>query len=159
MSGLVLVRLATAADVKACVELIEERRRRYERYQPRFWKKSRASAEVSHSWYGQLFVASDAIALVATEGSAIVGFVIAKSFPAPPVYNPGGPNALIDDFAVSPGRWMEIGPVLLSETRKALRARGYVQIVVVGAPQDEEKSSFLAGTDLSIASTWWTAGT
>jgi hypothetical protein len=34
--------------------------------------------------------------------------------------------------------------------------RGFIQIVVVGAYQDIEKSEFLAAAGLSLASTWWT---
>ena len=153
-----MIRKAGAADVGAAVALIEERRRRYEAYQPRFWKKAENSAALSGAWFAHLFADEKVVALVAEDDGRVVGFLIATNFPAPPVYDPGGPNALIDDFAVEAGRWATVGAELLTHARAELRARGFTQIVVVGARQDEEKTAFLETAELSLASTWWTGG-
>jgi predicted N-acetyltransferase YhbS len=153
-----IVRRATPDDVEACVSLIEDRRRQYETYQPRFWKKATASAEASSAWYEHLFAQQDAIALVADDHGSVIGFLIAVSFPAPPVYDPGGANALIDDFAVANELWNTIGHALLEHAKRELRERGFAQIVVVGARQDVPKTNFLTKQDLSLASTWWTSG-
>jgi hypothetical protein len=152
-----LIRRSELKDVSACVALIEARRRKYEEYQPRFWRKSGDSASLSEKWFAHLFGNDDVTSLVADDQGRIRGFLIATSFPAPPVYDPGGPNALIDDFVVEPGCWTAVGTSLLGEAKKLLRDRGFVQIVVVGARQDVEKTDFLDATDLSLASTWWTA--
>lgn len=152
-----LIRPGELRDVPACVALIEARRRRYEEYQPRFWRKASNSALLSSSWFSHLFSDVDVISLVSEAENGINGFLIATSFPAPPVYDPGGPNALIDDFVVEPGGWASIGPPLLARAKELLRDRGFVQIVVVGARQDAEKTGFLESADLSLASTWWTA--
>jgi predicted N-acetyltransferase YhbS len=153
------VRTATAEDVAACVELIEARRLTYEQFQPRFWKKAANSADMSRLWFAHLFAKADTVALVAVEGAAIVGFIIGANFPPPPVVELAGKNALIDDFAVaSESRWADVGPALLTACKARLKALGYVQIVVVGARQDAPKTAFLDAADLSLASTWWTAG-
>jgi hypothetical protein len=87
-------------EVAACVGLIEARRERYERYEPRFWHRAANSAQMSQSWFAHLFAQPETVALVAEEAGCIVGFVVATHYPAPPVYDPGGRTALIDDFAV-----------------------------------------------------------
>ena len=85
------------------------------------------------------------------------GFLIAQPTPSPPVYDPGGRTALIDDFVVAPDQWETVGAQLLGEARQRLRAADFAQIVVVSARQDEDKTRLLESTDLSLASTWWTA--
>ena len=151
------VRDATHEDVADCVKLIEARRRRYAEFEPRFWRKAENSAEMSTMWFAHLFASPDNVALVAVEGDAVVGFIIATNFPAPPVVDLGGKNALVDDFAVEADeRWADVGPTLLAACKERLRERGYVQIVVVGAAKDEAKMTFLGMAELSLASTWWT---
>lgn len=155
---MVTVRQAEDRDIAACVALIEERRLRYEVYEPRFWKKAQDSAELSTEWYGRLFADDKITKLVAEVDDVIKGFLIASPFPPPPVYELGGPNALIDDFAVEPGLWQDVGNPLLNEAKLSLQAQGFAQVVVIGARQDAEKTEFLASADLSPASTWWTSG-
>ena len=154
-----IIRPATPNDVAACVGLVESRREQYERYEPRFWKKAWDSKSSTYPWFARLFDETKSFSLVAAEGSDIVGFLVAREAPVPPVYDPGGPTALIDDFCVVEKRWCDVGGELLAAARAELRNRGYVQIVVVGARRDEAKTAFLEGSDLSLASTWWTAAT
>ena len=56
------------------------------------------------AFFTKLLVAPDIYFLVSTEGRQILGFLIARKFPAPPVYTPGGDTWLVDDFAVSANR-------------------------------------------------------
>lgn len=151
------IRQARVDDVQACVALIEACRLTYQGYQPRFWHKAADSGAMSAGWYTQLFARDDVIALVAETDDQVRGFLVAAPYPVPPVYDPGGPNALIDDFAVQRGLWDTIGRALLAEARIRLRSLGFAQVVVVSARQDAEKSALLDATDLSLASTWWTA--
>jgi GNAT superfamily N-acetyltransferase len=156
MTG-VVVRVSGQQDVAACVALIEERRQRYQSYEPRFWKKASNSGELSADWYARLIADEKTnVALLAELGDSVVGFLIASPIAAPPVYDSGGPTAMIDDFAVLSDQWEEVGAVLLERARDLLRDRGFVQIVVLGAYQDIPKSAFLSGTGLSLASMWWT---
>ena len=154
-----IIRPATPNDVAACVGLVESRREQYERYEPRFWKKAADSKPSTYPWFARLFDESKSVSLVAAEGSNIVGFLIARDTPVPPVYDPGGPTALIDDFCVVEKRWRDVGGELLAAARTELQRRGFAQIVVVAAGRDEEKTAFLEASDLSPASTWWTAAT
>lgn len=152
------IRRATNADVAQCVALAETRREEYENYEPRFWKKSATSAASTLPWFEKLFSDERSVALVAIEDSLIVGFLIAREFPTPPVYDPGGSTALIDDFCVAAkARWLDVGAALLQEAKSELYRRGFSQVVVVGARQDAAKTAFLNQADLSLASTWWTA--
>lgn len=152
------IRPAGAHDVAACVGLAEVRRDQYQAYEPRFWRKSARAAEMSGLWFTHLFAKPDVVALVAVEDDVVQGFIIGAEQPAPPVYDPGGRTALIDDFVVSEGgRWGDVGAALLAACREAFRARGFAQVVVVGARQDAPKTEFLEASGLSLASTWWTA--
>lgn len=152
------IRTAEAADVDACVRLAEARRALYETFEPRFWRRAENAAEMSRLWFAHLFAKDDILALVAEAEGQVLGFLIAQPTPSPPVYDPGGRTALIDDFVVEPGFWLEVGQALLAQARQRLKAAGFVQIVVVGACRDEDKTRLLETTDLSLASTWWTAG-
>ncbi|MFC3027069.1 MULTISPECIES: GNAT family N-acetyltransferase [Roseomonadaceae] len=144
-------------DAPRCVELVEARRLEYQAYEPVFWKKAPGSVASTLPWFEQLFSDSRNVSLVAVEDEVVVGFVIAREFPTPPVYDPGGATALIDDFCVaSKSRWLDVGAALLREAKSELKNRAYAQVVVVGARQDAAKMAFLSQTDLSLASTWWT---
>ncbi len=153
------LRKAKTGDVAECVELVEARRLRYEKFEPQFWRRADDSRNITVDWFTTLFSDADVLSLVAVEESAIVGFLIARDVPAPPVYNPGGPTALVDDFCVAEDRWMDVGGNLLTRAKEELRSRGCVQIVVVGANKDIEKTAFLESANLSLASTWWTSST
>lgn len=154
------IRFAIAEDVSACVTMIETFRDRLQTYQPRFWNKSAISAQMTQAFFGDLATDARATFLVSDGGAGIDGFLIAMPQQAPPVFDPGGPTALIDDFCVaSPDLWPTTGAALLDEARRRLREAGFAQIVVVMADRDTEKNAFIRATDLSLASTWWTAAT
>lgn len=153
------IRPATTDDVPACVAIIEARRDLYQTFEPRFWNKSANSGALSQGWFSHLFGNEKVLSLVAEDGAALAGFLIASNAPAPPVFDPGGPTALIDDFYVrSDDLWLTTGAALLDAARAALKERGFAQIVVVGVQRDDAKNALLTRADLSLASNWWTAG-
>ncbi len=154
-----IVRNAHPEDVSACVELVEARRRRYETFEPRFWKKAANSKDSSKSWFSHLFSDSGTVSIVAAKDPHILGFLIGCEIQVPPVYEPGGRTVLVDDFCVAEGQWADVGASLLAAAKQEFHERGFVQLVVVGARLDLEKSAFLETTDLSLASTWWTGPT
>jgi ribosomal protein S18 acetylase RimI-like enzyme len=152
------IRNASKDDALRCVELVEARRKEYEKYEPRFWRKAATSAASTLPWFEKLFADERNVSLVAVENTMIVGFLIAREFPTPPVYDPGGATALIDDFCViSKDRWQDAGGALLQHAKSELNRRGFAQFVVVGAQQDTAKTAFLSQAELSLASTWWTS--
>ena len=152
------IREAKAEDVPACVEMIEARRLQYQGYEPAFWKKADDSAETTGPFFEMLFGKEENVCLAAEEAGKQVGFLIALPLRVPPVYDPGGPAATIDDFCViSEDRWADIGAALLAEARSRLRARGVSQVVVVCGHKDAAKSAMLRQTDMSLTTDWWTA--
>ena len=151
------IRKATASDLEAIVVLVEHNRRQLQKYQPTFWHKATNSAETTRSFFTKLLPEQETFFLVALEGAQLQGFLIARKFPAPPVFAPGGDTYLVDDFCVlEPHHWLSVGEALLSHVSTLIHEAGAAQIVVVGADRDLAKAEMLRRSDLSIASNWWT---
>ncbi len=151
------VRAAIASDLDAAVDMVERYRRHYQKYQPTFWHKAAKSAETTRTLFAELLRAQDTYFLAAVEGAQLLGFLIARKFPAPPVYAPGGDTYLIDDFCVlEPQHWLTTGEALLSHTSTLIHEAGAAQIVVVCGDRDLAKAELLRRAELTIASNWWT---
>lgn len=151
------VRKAETTDIKAAIELVERSRRQFQKYQPTFWRKAANSAASTEAFFTKLLAEADTFFLVAVEGSQHQGFLIARKFPNPPVFDPGGDTWLIDDFCVSePHLWLAVGEALLSHATTLIHEHGCAQIVVVSADRDLAKTEMLRRSDLTIASNWWT---
>ncbi len=63
------IRNASKEDALRCVELVEARRKEYENYEPRFWKKAANSAASTLSWFEKLFSDEHNVSLVAVENT------------------------------------------------------------------------------------------
>lgn len=151
------VRKAASTDVKAAVELVERSRRQFQKFQPTYWRKAANSAAATEALFARLLTDPDTLFLVAVEGSRHQGFLIARKFSSPPVFDPGGDTWLIDDFGVAePHLWLSIGEALLSHATTLIHEHGGVQVVVVSADRDLAKTELLRRSDLTIASNWWT---
>lgn len=132
-----------------------DRRVKYATHQPRFWRPAPDATNRQREHFGALLGDPDTLFLVA-EFENVVGFVVARIVDAPPVYDPGGPTCLVDDFAVHRvEEWAHVGPLLLDEVRREAGRRGAVQLVVVTASADEAKRAVLRSTRLTPASEWW----
>ena len=151
------IRRATASDLDAVVAIIESQRKQYQKFQPTFWHKANDSAASTKTFFTKLLVDPDTYFLVSVEGRQMLGFLIARKFPAPPVFAPGGDTWLIDDFGVSePRHWLGIGEALLSHVSTLLHEHGAAQILAVCAERDLAKAEVLRRSDLTVASSWWT---
>lgn len=151
------VRKAATTDIKAAVELMERSRRQFQKFQPTFWHKAANSAAATEALFDRLLTDADTLFLVAVDGSRHQGFLIARKFSNPPVFDPGGDTWLIDDFCVAePHLWLSIGEALLSHATTLIHEHGGVQVVVVSADRDLAKTEMLRRSDLTIASNWWT---
>src|SRR5690349_5167843 len=127
-----LIRRAEAADVPAMLDLAEQRRAQYARYHPRFWNPAPDARRAQARYFAQLFEAPEVLTAVCVQETQLIGFLIARLVPAPPVYQPGGLTCLIDDFcAGSPDRWNIVGRPLLEHAYAEARQRGATQAVVV----------------------------
>lgn len=143
--------------MEAAVQLVERSRRQYQKFQPTLWHKAEKSAAVTLAFFTKLLAEPDSFFLVAVEAGQLLGFLIARKFPAPPVFEPGGDTYLIDDFCVlEPHHWLTIGEALLSHASTLIHEHGGVQIVVTSADRDLAKTEMLRRSDLTIASNWWT---
>jgi GNAT superfamily N-acetyltransferase len=149
------VRPAVAGDVDAITALASDRRRRYARYQPAFWRPAANAEEVHRSYLADLVSNDDVLTLVSDHDGTVVGFLIATFGDAPAVYDPGGRTCTIDDFVVAPGRWLTTGVQILRFAIEDAAKRGAIQAVVVTANLDEPKREALRSCGLSIASEWW----
>jgi len=153
-----VIRSAEAGDIESCVGMIEARRRLYETFEPGFWRKAEHSAAMSTAFFSHLAADAGALFLVSQADAGIDGFLIAMNTQHPPVYAPGGPTALIDDFCVAePALFPSVGAALLEEARDRLKTRGFTQLVVVCGARDTARTAFLQGQALSLTTTWWTA--
>ena len=151
------IRRPTASELDAVVAIVEIQRRQYQKYQPTFWRKAANSAETTQAFFTTLLAEPHTFFLVAIEGKQVLGFLIARKFPAPPVYAPGGDSYLVDDFAVlEPRHWLGVGEALLSHASTLMHEAGAVQIVVVCGDRDLAKTELLRRMDLAIVSSWWT---
>ena len=151
------VRKATASDIEAAIGLAEHSRRQYQKYQPTFWRKAADSIDKTRTFFTRLLAEPETFFLVAVEGRQMLGFLIARKFPAPPVYARGGDTYLVDDFCVvEPHHWLSTGEALLSHAATLVHEHGAAQIVVTCGDRDLAKAEMLRRSDLTIASNWWT---
>src|SRR5262249_54327195 len=145
------IRRAVETDIPGMVAIAEAKRIEYQGYAPVFWRKA-PDASSRHEHYLQpLLHSPDVIALAAETEEGLVGCGIGALTRAPPVYNPGGPVCLIDDFVVAHlAHWPAIGTALFEVMQREARARGAVLIVVICAQRDHAKRTLLRGVGLSV---------
>src|SRR5258708_6082508 len=150
------LRRAEGRDVIEMVELAEQRRLQYQRYQPTFWRKAEDSREQHIPFLASLLKREDVIILVHESAEKLEGFVIADFVAAPPVYNPGGPTCRVDDFCVAEENlWETVGLALLNEVLRLAKEHGAAQSVVVCGHLDQPKRAMLTQLGYSIASEWY----
>ena len=141
------------------VRLSETFRERLASYSPIFWCKAKDSFERQVAWFNVLLGLDDTIALVDDEAGVVQGFAIGRLTPAPPVYAPGGPVCLIDDFCVADdAAWSTIGAGLLREIETHAKQRGAVLSVVICAHLDAKKRELLARLQFAVTSEWHVRG-
>ena len=152
------VRKAAAGDIPAMVAILETKRIEYQGYEPVFWNKAANSAEIQTGFFTYLLDQQDKTTMFAAEiAGKLAGFLIATLTPAPPIVDPGGPTATIDDFHVAhPEYWESVGEALIEHAMAYGRNQGWRQAIVVCPHQERAKAGFLADKDLSLTTEWWT---
>jgi hypothetical protein len=154
--GIMHIRHAVAADIPRMVALAEPKRVEYEGYSPVFWRKAPDSSPKQERYLQSLLTDTDVISLVAQTGDSLTGFIIGALTTAPPVYNPGGPICIIDDFVVATSEdWHAVGGALLAAMAREAQARGAVLMVVVCAQRDQAKRTLLQEAACVVASEWY----
>jgi hypothetical protein len=153
--GTMDIRTAKETDIRRMVAIAETKRVEYEGYSPLFWRKAPDSSPKQTVFFQRLLTSPDAIALVAEKEDTLSGFIISTLTTPPPVYNPGGPVCIVDDFAVAnPQDWDSIGAELLAAVEHEAKARGAVLSVVVCPQRDEAKRTMLQKVGAAVASEW-----
>ena len=151
------IRSAQPDDIPALVALAEQYRRQLAAYQPVLWRPSPNSAEAQTRYFAHLLPRPETLALVHQAVDGLAGFLVAVLQAAPPVYAPGGPTCLIDDFCMAEERyWPKAGTALLHAAMRGAKERGAAQVVVVCPHRDQAKLTLLAAEGLSVASEWHT---
>jgi hypothetical protein len=137
------------------VALMERKRSEQEQEQPIFWRKAEESA-MKHAGYLHNLLQRDGVfAFVHETAGAIDGLVIGMEMTAPPVYNPGGPMCLIDDFTVAnPDLWSTGGRALLEAAQTQARERGMVSMQVICGHYDAPKRAMLGAAGFPVVSEW-----
>ena len=149
------IRTAKETDISRMVVIAETKRVEYEGYSPIYWRKAPDSSPKQELFFQRLLTSPDMIALVAEEGGSLLGFILGAITIAPPVYNPGGPVCIVDDFAIANSQdWVLIGTELLAAVEREAKARGAVLSVVVCSQRDQAKRAMLQRTGAVVASEW-----
>lgn len=149
------IRTAKETDIPRMVAIAETKRVEYEGYSPLFWRKAPDSSPKQAMFFQRLLTSPEVIALVAEEGDTLSGFIISAVTMPPPVYNPGGPVCIVDDFVVAnPQDWDSTGAELLAAVEREAKARGAVLSVVVCPQRDEAKRAMLQKAGAAVASEW-----
>jgi GNAT superfamily N-acetyltransferase len=95
------------------------------------------------------------LVFISEQDGSISGFIAGRLVPAPPVYDPGGPVCLIDDFVVAdPERWFALGAALFARLEEAALAAGAVLTVTVCGAADEKKLAMIEESGATPTSYW-----
>jgi GNAT superfamily N-acetyltransferase len=151
----VAIREARLPDIEAMVRLSESFRESLTDYSPVFWRKAEESFARQAAYFRVLLPLDDTVAMLAEQAGEVRGFVIGRLQPPPPVYAPGGPVCLIDDFClISDAEWPTTGFELLSAVEAWAKARGAVLSVVICPHLGVAKRDFLRSRGFQVTSEW-----
>jgi hypothetical protein len=141
------VRTLTSGDVGWMADVMVERRARYEKLSPVFWRPAANAGQV-HEPHLASCVASDRHVGLRTESGFILGELQAAGSP------PWWPEArlgFVDDFAAIDDRaWMSDGRELLNAAWSQLRRQDAESLRVVTARRDDAKVAMLQSVGLSL---------
>ena len=153
------IRDADLSDVESMVRLSETFRKSLTNYSPVFWRKAESSFESQSGFFRSLLPLEDTVVLIAERDSELAGFIIGRLQKAPPVYAPGGPVCLIDDFCMaSEAEWSTVASELLKAVEQWARSRGAVLSVVICPNRGVAKRRFLDERGFDVTSSWHIRG-
>jgi hypothetical protein len=153
--GTIGVRLAESFDIPRIVELQEQRRLQYQEYQPTLWRKAEESADEDRAYLENAITDATVLVLVHDRDATVDGAIVGVLSHLSPMYNPGGPVCVVDDFVVaSPELWNTVGVKLLNAMAREAHKRGAAHLTVSCGYQDRLKRTMLALHGCTIASAW-----
>lgn len=144
------IRRATSADLPAMVDLSEQKRTHYERFQPLFWRKAKDARERQLPFFEAQLQNEHLVMLVNESVGQIDGFIIANLR--------SGRKCDVDDFVVSDANtWLTTGQALLRAAGAAAKERGIAKYEVVCGHLDRPKQAMLTQAGLTLETYWFTA--
>ncbi|MEZ4730788.1 MAG: hypothetical protein R3E79_26995 [Caldilineaceae bacterium] len=144
------VRRATRSDVPHMVDLSEQKRAQYEKYQPLFWRKANDSRAKQLTFFETQLNNEQLVPLVHESDHNVDGFIIANLR--------NGRECSVDDFAIAAeSAWETIGKSLLQAAGDAAKQRGIQRYMVVCGHLDQPKRQMLSNVGLAIEQYWYTA--
>ena len=150
------IRDAGLADVPAMVRLLSAYREKLSVWSPNFWRPSASARIVTSAFLAAQTAKRGVIALVSDTGAGVNGFAIAAPAKVPPVFAPGGPTGLLDDFAIADSNgWDTIGRALIYELINRARTAEWSQLIATSPTADRDKNALLESVGLAPTSQWW----
>ena len=149
------VRPAEARDAAGVLDLAIARRAPYERYQPSLWRRAGASRGEQVAAVASLIGDPNVATLVHETAGRLDGYAFGTVTSAPPVYDPGGPVCVVDDFAAD-GTDATAGLALLEAISRHGHERGTVLTVVIAGHADAPKRRLVAEHGFRQASEFYT---
>jgi len=137
-----MTRVMRAEDFAWAASLMEQRRARYARYSPVFWRPAEGAAD-AHGQFMEATAGRDGAVALRTEH----GFVLSY---------PHEGRCFVDDFAVERDElWATEGRELLVAIWSAARSMDQSVLRAVTARRDTPKVAMLAGAGLMVTARWW----
>jgi hypothetical protein len=147
-----IVRALTLDDVPWMVELMAQRRARYERLSLVFWRPAAKARDV-HEQYLASCVDNDRFCGLRTDSAFLLAD--AQGAGTPPWWS-DVPTGFVDDFAVTTDdQWATHGAELLRAAFDRMRPVGTEALRVVTARRDAPKVGMLESLGLTIGESWW----
>lgn len=150
------IRPATNDDLAWIMSLCELGRIQKNSLHPIDYRKPAEYCRERQAEIETLLADPQSICLIREHYSEPVALLMARLASAPPVYAPGGPVCLVEEFeVVRPQDLPVYGLQLLDDCRRIARARGAVLQRVISAAGDIDREVFLLGTGFTVASEWY----
>lgn len=144
------IRRATPSDVSYMVDLSEQKRAQYEKFQPLFWRKAIDSREKQLLFFKDQLKNENLVFFVDETDNKVDGFIIANLR--------NRRECDVDDFAVAnENLWESSGKLLLQEAGKEAKQRSIERYSVVCGHLDEPKRQMLTNFGLVLEQYWYTA--
>ncbi len=152
---LTMIRVAEEADAADMAALSSNFRDLLESYSPVFWRKKEGIIPTHTTYMKGLINNPNQITLVYEQDGKIEGFITGLITQAPPVYDPGGPVCLVDDFVVRDARdWSTVGKELIQTCENSARFRNAVVVIVVSPIKCMEQREMLRDHGVEPVSEW-----
>ena len=150
-----MIRVAEETDAPEMASLSDSFRDLLQSYSPVFWRKKEGIIPTHITYMKGLINSPNQITLIYEKDGQIAGFLTGLITQAPPVYDPGGPVCLVDDFVVRhTDEWSTVGKELIQACENSARFRNAVVIIVVSPLKCDEQREMLRDHGIEPVSEW-----